>query len=173
MRGTVRPDAPIELRIGGHTRRELVDSLASAGVRTNAFAEVLLADPAFDRAESRTLLVAAREVRALGLPDGGTLPEVFAAASADGFDLLPLEAGPYARLALLAQEAAPDSVLSTGRAPSAAIHVASEPISEDDEQPKGFYLRVVDGEPWLRGYRCDNAYAFPPEAVFLFASGRR
>ena len=29
--------------------------------------------------------------------------------------------------------------------------------------PKGFYLRVVDDEVWLRGYRCDDTYEWGPE----------
>ncbi|WP_192796768.1 hypothetical protein [Serinicoccus kebangsaanensis] len=44
-----------------------------------------------------------------------------------------------------------------------SIHVASEPLSEDEAYPKGFYLRVVDDEPWLRGYRCDDSYEWGPE----------
>jgi len=63
-----------------------------------------------------------------------------------------------------------DSVLSAGRAPSGSIKIASQPLSDDVEYPKGFSLRVVDGELWLRGYRCDDSYVFEPEQNFLFAS---
>jgi hypothetical protein len=59
-------------------------------------------------------------------------------------------------LAMIGQSNAPD--LSAGRAPTGAIHVASEPLSRDVEYPKGFYLRIVDGQAWLRGYRCDDTY---------------
>ncbi|MGO1200370.1 MAG: hypothetical protein ACTMKY_10790 [Dermabacteraceae bacterium] len=71
------------------------------------------------------------------------------------------------RLALTSQTAAPDSVLSAGRAPRGALHVLSAPLSEDHEYPKGFYLRRVDGVSWLRGYCCDDEYCLPPEAEMV------
>ncbi len=37
-----------------------------------------------------------------------------------------------------------------------------------DDYPKGFYLRVVDGRAWLRGYRCDDEYDFDPADRFVF-----
>ncbi|MHA7281768.1 hypothetical protein [Arthrobacter sp. TMS2-4] len=49
-----------------------------------------------------------------------------------------------------------------------AIHIASEPVSEDVEYPKGFYLRIVDGQSWLRGYRCDATYVWSPEQRVAF-----
>lgn len=54
---------------------------------------------------------------------------------------------------------------SAGRAPSGALHIASEPLSDDEAYPKGFYLRVVDGETWLRGFRCDDTYEWGPEQL--------
>lgn len=82
-------------------------------------------------------------------------------------ELCPPATGPYLRLAVTSQSQAPDSVLSAGRAPSGALHVLSAPLSEDHEYPKGFYLRVVDGVSWLRGYRCDDEYRLPPEAAMV------
>ncbi|MDT0189335.1 hypothetical protein HF984_04290 [Rothia terrae] len=46
--------------------------------------------------------------------------------------------------------------------------MATPVLSDDDEFPKGFYLRVVDDVPWLRGYRCDDLYMHPLESQFLF-----
>ena len=104
----------------------------------------------------------------LGLVDGGTLPEVFAAAARQELALCPPDTAPYLRVAMTWQENAPDSVLSAGRSPAGALKVASAPLSDDDEYPKGFYLRVVDHEPWLRGYRCDLEYRFAAEDRFAF-----
>ncbi|GAB3251424.1 hypothetical protein GCM10027562_11480 [Arthrobacter pigmenti] len=72
------------------------------------------------------------------------------------------------------QANSPDSDLSIGRAPSGAIHIASEPLSEDVEYPKGFYIRVVDGQAWLRGYRCDDKYVWAPgqRLAFLLPNGK-
>lgn len=143
--------------------------LADAGVRLNGHAETLLADLDCDGQPERSLRFTVRSVEALDLPDGGTLTEILDAGRRYGLQPVPLLAAPYLRLALDAQESAPDSVLSQGRAPTGSIHIASKPVNDDAEYPKGFYLRVVDGEPWLRGYRCDDSYRFGPEQEFLFA----
>ena len=45
---------------------------------------------------------------------------------------------------------------------------ASDALSRDDEYPKGFYLRVVDGRAWLRGYRCDDGHSWSPDDRFIF-----
>lgn len=52
--------------------------------------------------------------------------------------------------------------------PQGAVNVATPVLSDDDEFPKGFYLRVVDDVPWLRGYRYDDLYMHPLESQFLF-----
>ncbi|WP_171027542.1 hypothetical protein [Pseudarthrobacter sp. NamE2] len=46
--------------------------------------------------------------------------------------------------------------------------MAAEAISQDDEYPKGFYLRVVDGQKWLRGYQYDDEYIWSPNGRFTF-----
>ncbi|THJ64662.1 hypothetical protein E8P82_14490 [Arthrobacter echini] len=137
------------VRVGGRSRTETIQALRDAGVQLNAYAETLLAHPAFDAPVSRTLRIVERTVEQLGLARGGIQSHVFAAAKNQGLDLCPLVTGPYLRLAKMAQANAPDSVLSAGRGPTGAIHIASEPVSEDVEYPKGFYLRVIDEQPWL------------------------
>lgn len=162
------------VRVGGQSRTELRRSLRDAGVRLNAHAETLLAHPAFDDPGERTLRIVERTVEDLGLVEGAVQSRVFAAARSLGLELCPLVAGPYLRLALTDQADAPDSVLSAGRAPTGAIHLASEPISDDVEYPRGFYLRVVDGQSWLRGYCCDDTYVWAPEQriAFVVPEGR-
>lgn len=151
------------VRVGGQPRDELIQGLRKAGVRLNVHAETLLEHPAFDYPEGRDLRFVERAVYELGLSTGGTQAQVFHAARAQGFHLCPVISGPFLRLATMDQHNAPDSVLSAGRAPNGAIHVASEPLSDDEAYPKGFYLRVVDDEVWLRGYRCDDTYEWGPE----------
>ena len=159
----------LELRVGGQPRADLLRDLQDAGVALNQHAETLLADPAFDHPAARTLRIVVRSVEELGLPEGGVQSSVFAAAHARGLELCPLVTGPSLRLAMTDQPDAPDSVLSAGRAPTGSVHVASAPVSDDVEHPKGFYLRVVDGQAWLRGYRCDDAYMWGPEQRLAFA----
>lgn len=156
------------VEVGGQSRTQLVGTLGDAGVQLNAYAEALLAHPMFDDPAGRTLRIVERTVEQLGLPEGAVLSEVFAAAKNQGLELCPLVVGPYLRLSLMDQGNAPDSVLSAGRSPAGAIHVASKSVSEDVEYPKGFYLRVVDGQPWLRGYCCDDTYVWAPEQRVAF-----
>ena len=62
-----------------------------------------------------------------------------------------------------------NSVLSgTHRAPDGAVTVLSEFIEEDDDFPKGLYLRNVDGALWLRGYICDKTHNWSLADVFAF-----
>jgi hypothetical protein len=96
----------------------------------NAHAETLLAHPAFDAPEGQSLRIVERTVEELGLEHGAVQSQVFTAARNHGLELCPLVTGPYLRLAMMDQSNAPDSVLSTGRAPTGAIHVASEPLSD-------------------------------------------
>lgn len=151
---------PYVVQIGGQSRTEIVQSLNDAGVQLNAHAQTLLAHPAFDAPAGRAVRIVERTVEQLGFEHGGVQSQIFAAARTQGLELCPLATGPYLRLAMMDQANAPDSVLSAGRGPTGVIHIASEPLSEDVEYPKGFYLRVVDGRPWLRGYGCDDTYVW-------------
>lgn len=156
------------VQVGGQPRTQLVKTLSDAGVQLNAYAEMLLAHPTFDAPAGQTLRIVERTVEQLGFTEGAVLSEVFASARNQGLELCPLVVGPYLRLEMMKQGNAPDSVLSAGRSPTGAIHVASEPISDDDKYPKGFYIRVVDGQLWLRGYCCDDMYVWTPEQRIAF-----
>lgn len=158
-------DPALQLLVGGLSREELRGRLEASAVQLNAHAEALLVHPCFDERAPESVTVIQRRVADLGRPEGGTLPAVIAAALRHDLRLCPPETGPYLRLAMTSQSQAPDSVLSAGRIPTGALHVVSAPLSEDVEFPKGFYLRVVDGVAWLRGFRCDDDYVWPPESV--------
>lgn len=153
----------ILVRVGGHTRSEIKHMLTSAGVLLNVHAETLLAHPAFDAPVAGSLRIVERTVADLGFELGASHSKVFAALREHGLEACPAVTGPFLRLATMDQANAPDSVLSAGHAPSGAIHVVTEPLLDDNAYPKGFYLRVVDGRAWLRGYRCDDTYRWPPE----------
>ena len=156
------------LQVGGSTRTELRDALHSRGVLLNAHAETLLDHAVFQLRGEEEIGIVERAVGDLELSAGATLPEVFAAAREHGLALCPPDTGPYLRLAMTSQANAPDSVLSAGRSPAGALKVAAEPLSDDAQFPKGFYLRVVDGRQWLRGFRCDDEYRFSAEDRFAF-----
>lgn len=155
--------------VGGLSHEELLARLGDAGVLLNAHAETLLAAAAVDAAsDAETLVIVERSVRELGLPEGGTLPEVYERAVALGLRLCPPATAAYLRLALRDQVSAPDSVLSAGRAPSGSLTVAAPRFRDDPDFPAGLYLRVIDDRAWLRGYRCDDQHEWSPDDRFAF-----
>lgn len=158
----------LELCVGGLSRCQLLESLISRGILLNAHAETLFEDAAFDDQPVRLVAVTVRSVAELGLPKGARLAHIFKVAQQQGLLLCPVNTGPYLRLALSDQADSRDSVMSSGRAPDGALTVAAEALSQEDEHPKGFYLRVVDGQAWLRGYACDDEHVWSPEDRFIF-----
>lgn len=160
---------PLTLTIGTLSRSELLCALGDEGVGLNSSAETLLNDPVFERPTRQSITVAERSVSELGLDgDGAVLSRIHQAGLDRGLRLCPPITGPYLRLALRSQPNAPDSVMSSGRAPSGSLTIASAPLRTDDDYPKGFYLRVVNEQPWLRGYHCDDSHAWNPDDRFLF-----
>jgi hypothetical protein len=158
----------LEVIVGGLSRAELASQLSSSGVLLNSHAETLLSTIVFDRRPSHLIALVERSVAQLGFAEGTTLPTIFRAALQQGLALCPAYAGPYLRLALDDQIDAPDTVMTSGRAPTGSLTVASAPLKEDYEYPKGFYLRVIAGQKWLRGYRCDDEHVWSGEDRFVF-----
>ncbi len=89
----------------------------------------------------------------------GAIVRTRGAARTPSVELCPPATAPCLRLAMTSQPSAPDSVLSAS-------------LSEDDEHPKGCYLRVVDGVPWLWGFRCDDEHRWPPGATVVLGASR-
>ncbi|WP_054010965.1 hypothetical protein [Arthrobacter sp. ERGS1:01] len=158
-----------QISIGGLTRADLRSALVAAGVETNPSAETLLASEVFDHKAAETIHPVALTVGELGLTSGARLSQILSTAPGHGLALCPLMAAPYLRLAMLNQETAQDSIMSSGRVPSGSVTIASTPpCPEIDEYPTGFYLRTIDGISWLRGYHCTDEYIWPPTAHFMF-----
>ena len=160
-----------QIRIGGATKAELLRSLANARVEINQAGQQLFADDRFQTLELPSIVESVQTTaEGLGLQNGGTLTEIAKAAAAAGLSLCPLELGPRLRLALRDQaEGSEGFALTRHKAPPGSITVASAPLSEDDETPKGFYLRRTEGTLWLRGYRSWSGHLWEPADVFIFA----
>jgi hypothetical protein len=154
--------------VGGLDRDALFAMLRSANVRMNPHAERLLTSSAFAlKGAERTLDVVALSVADLGLPDGATMPAILDAARERGLAPGPPELGPRLRLLLRdEEESAPGA--STGRAPPGSITVVMTPLSDDASVPRGFYLRRIAGERWLRGYCADDAHRWSPKDRLAF-----
>ena len=109
-------------------------------------------------------------VAELGFADGATYGQLTVRALDFGLVECPLELGPHLRTQFLNQpESGDGSPLTHGRAPAGSITVASPPLDESDDTPKGFYLRRVDGVLWLRGYWSWDGHIWGPTDLLLFA----
>jgi hypothetical protein len=156
--------APRPIEVGGVTGFQLLGDLENAGVHLNEHAKTLLLSDQFPQSRRHTVSVVVLTVRELGLESGGTLPVIFQQARHHGLAAGPPDLAAHFRLQYLNQpdgEAGPP-----GKAPPGSITVASEPISPT--APRGFYLRTIAGELWLRGYRAAANHLWDPEDCFAF-----
>lgn len=161
------------IRVGGFSKSALLRQLESAEVRLNEVARLLFADERFITSQVSSLIeVVELSVASLGLPSGATFAQIVQRATGRGLALCPLEVGPHFRLQYTDQ---PEGFLgrppSQHCAPPGSITVASTPLADDDDTPKGFYLRRIQGVLWLRGYRSGLEHVWSPNDVFAFLRG--
>lgn len=137
---------------GGVSLARLCQQLEEQQIHLNAYANQLLRHPhlslSADKQRTTCVIVSLKE---LGLTQGGSLTEIFAAAPSYGLTDCTLEMALHFRLSYH-QLANSTGLKSQGKAPAAAITIASMPLEKTDDFPKGFYVRRIDGCDWLRGY---------------------
>lgn len=148
------------LTVGGVSKRELRARLAAASVSLNEYAESLFESPEFGVSEQpRDLGLVVVSLDELGLTAGGPLPVIFERAGSLGYALCPLEVAPHLRLALVGQTEGPYLTIASAR-----------PRPTDPDFPAGFYLRRLEDGLWLRGYRTDDDWIWPPDfSRFVFS----
>lgn len=174
----IYPDCPVTTRTveaGGLTKGQLFVKLRQRAISMNGYGEQLLLDNRFTTSNRKYLLQTVElTVNELGFPDGATLPQLFKRASEVGLSLCPVEVGPHLRLAYLNQPEGNTEIFSSQRqAPSGSITIASERVTDDDDFPKGFYLRKIDGKLWLRGYLADDLHIWNPDDHFIFSQTKK
>jgi hypothetical protein len=162
-----------QVRIGSVAKPDLLKELEARGVQLNPFAHELFAHDGFTTlAKPVEINVVQISAAQLGLAGGGTFDQIVERALARGYALCPLELGPHFRLQFMHQaEGFLGYPPSANCKPPGSITVASQPIEQSDDVPKGFYLRVMEGVPWLRGYRSWAGHVYAPGDVFAFAAG--
>ncbi|MBD7938281.1 helicase [Cytobacillus sp. Sa5YUA1] len=170
----IYPDCPVvtkTIEIGGLSKMELIQRLQEHSISMNQYGEKLLSDDKFTTSEKKySLEIVELAVRDFGFPDGATMPGLIKKANQLGLELCPLEIGPYLRLEYLDQpEGNSENSSKQNQAPSGSITIATEIVSDDDDFPKGFYLRRIDGVLWLRGYVADDVYVWNPDDQFIFS----
>jgi hypothetical protein len=157
--------------IGGITKSALLERLAAAEIEVNSAGYELFSDERFRTAlHPEVVHVRQVSVAGLGLERGGVMFEIMAAAAERGLSCCPLELAPHLRLLLLDQdEGAIGFPHTKHRAPPGSITVILQPLCDDDEVPKGFYLRRVEGKLWLRGYTSWAGHVWQPEDLLVFS----
>ncbi|MDO4239567.1 hypothetical protein [Micrococcus sp.] len=163
------PGDSLTLDLAPEDPADLLARLRAAGVAMNESAERLVAERRMRVDAPARVTVVERTLADLGLPDGGTLPELRRAVEAAGLRECPPAVAPLLRMATLDQANAPDSVLRHGHAPDGSAHVLSPSLGDESGVHRGLYLRVVDHAPWLRGFACDDLHVFGPEDRWILA----
>jgi hypothetical protein len=168
----IYPDCPIVTRtveIGGLSKSQLLKNLQQCSILMNEYGERLFSDDKFTISDTKySLKTVELTVMDLGFLDGATTEQLFKRANELGLELCPLELGPHLRLEYLDQPEDNSGMPQKNQAPSGSITIASEKLTEDDDFPKGFYLRRINGVLWLRGYIADHLHVWKPEDHFIF-----
>lgn len=165
------PDSVIRMiRIGGMSKSELLEELRKNGVQLNESAHILFAHDKFTTSEICSIVETVElSVAELGHAQGATSAQINERAATFGLSPCPLELGPHLRLEFLDQpEGYWGHPPSRHRAPPGSITVTSVPLTQDDEFPKGFYLRRIKGELALRGYHAGSQHVWSPEDRLVF-----
>lgn len=176
--GKIYPDCPFIIRtveVGGLTKSQLIQKLQQCSILMNEYGERLFADDKFTTSDIKySLKTVELSVGDLGFPEGATMAQIFKKARDLDLELCPLELGPYLRLGYLDQpEDYSEKSLRQHQAPSGSITIASEIPTEDEDFPKGFYLRRINGVLWLRGYRADHLHVWNPDDHFIFCQTKK
>jgi len=158
------------VEVGGLSKSQLIQKLKQYSILMNEYGEKLFTADKFTTSDKKySLQTVELTVGDLGFPDGANTDQIFKRAEELGLKLCPLELGPYLRMEYLDQtEGYSEDSLQQQQAPSGSITIASEKLTEDDNFPKGFYLRRINGVLWLRGYRADHLHIWNPNDHFIF-----
>ncbi|KOO51710.1 hypothetical protein [Viridibacillus arvi] len=166
------PNCPIISRkvvVGGLTKLQLIQKLQQHSILMNEYGERLIADDKFTTSDTKySLQTVELTVSDLGFPNGANTTQIFKRASDLGLELCPLELAAHLRLGYLDQPEGYSGNSLQHQAPSGSITIASEILTEDDDFPKGFYLRRINGALWLRGYRADHLHIWNHDDHFIF-----
>ena len=162
----------VKYHVGGLSKTDLLQTLRSQAIRLNAFAERIFASELMTTSPVEYQLTFVNlAVRDLGCDQGATCHELYFRAKEQGYRLCPLEVGPFLRLQYRDQtDGDPSAPMRQHRAPPGSLTIASEPLTDDEDFPKGFYLRRIGGELWLRGFVCGPDHVYDPDDHFIFVS---
>ncbi len=156
-----------DIDFGGSSKDELLLKLERASILLNDYCRQLFASCLFvTSAEVGRASIIELAVEDLGFQNGANFVEINERMKQLNLFECPLEIGPYFRLQYTGQI----EFTETGKhkAPAGSVTVISRPPVDDDDFPKGFYLRKIDGKLWLRGYLCPMDHVWEPGARLAF-----
>lgn len=146
-----------EIRINHLAQKELLQSLVEQGVQFNKYAPLLFEHPAFQiSGEPETVQLVKVSLRQLGFDRPAIFGDIVERAKGLGLKLCPLVLAAYLRLEYLDQPEGP------------YLKVASPKAGQQDHEPRGLYLRNLEGVLWLRGYCASDDWEAPLEMEFVF-----
>jgi hypothetical protein len=151
--------AYLELKIGGGSKRALVQALERDGCYVGNCAREMIARASFAAADSpRSIKLARVQLRTLGITDWVAWSDVLKAAAKVGAEKLPAEAAARLRLELTDQQ------------PGDHFWILMDPITGPDGEPYVFYLASHDdGERRLLGRYVSSIRRFFPHREIVFA----
>ncbi|MBB3188526.1 helicase [Microbacter margulisiae] len=156
-----------KIKYGAMGKSDLLMLLKKSGIKLNEHADALFSSDRFMvSAVKQQAMLLELSVMDLGLPGGGTIQEIEKHARQHGLRECPLEIAPHFRLQYTDQNEKEET--RRNKAPLGSVTVFSKPLTEEDDFPKGFYLRRIEGELWLRGYVCPKDHVWSPEDRFVF-----
>lgn len=157
----------IDLEYGGLPQNDLIEKINSSGILLNEYAKTILFSNFFKTSnKTQKITVIKMTIKDLGFPEGATIPQIGRIIKSFGLSECPLEVAPYLRLKLKKQKEIKQEIKN--KTPEGSLTVFSKYNVEDDNFPKGFYLRKISGKLWLRGYCCSLDYTWSPDDQLVF-----
>lgn len=158
----------IELTIGGISKECLLQILKANNIQINILGERLLTNHLFQVTnEKQNIELTEISPTELGFKKEPNLRNLIDQAKKLGLQLCPVDVAPFLRLEYFQEDS--HGMDKKYKTPDGAVTVVSEMIDEDNHDfPKGFYLRKIDGQEWLRGYICDDTHTFGLDETFIF-----
>lgn len=159
----------IKITIGGISKEELISLMKEKNILINPLGEKLLESDLFQVTKERQPIdLTEISLIELGLTDGKAgLLKVIKQAENVGLKICSPDVAPFLRLAYF-EDINSHGTEKKHKTPDGAVTVVSEILDEDVYFPKGFYLRKIDNDYWLRGYICDYEHTFDPNEKFIF-----
>ncbi len=153
-----------KVKYGGTSKEDLLERLIAENIHLNEYAVALWKSDAFVVSPKKEVAeIVELSVQDLEFTDGATFEEIFSRIEQLHLNLCPLEIGPYLRLSYLDQKE--EAETGKNKAPKGSITIFSKlEKAQDEDFPKGFYIRKMDGRLWLRGYVCPMDYIWAPDA---------